>query len=1120
MFKNNTKSIDAKQIEKQFYNFLDKYKVTGKGVPYTHTSFGSPWSKWDIPDSELDEFYDIYVQTLGKVVTHITERPKNVGPLLLDLDFNFTDNDGERKYTEKEIEYIICLTNTTIKKYYDVNSLNLKAYVFEKNEPTHKDKKLYKDGFHIVYPYMAMSIPMRFLVIHEVMMKTQQTKGFIHIPFTNSYNDVFDKSIVENNGWMLFGSRKHDGYYYFLTHIYKQTLAEEDVEKCVLPTLVKLFSNRKYGDDDETPYRDDIDASELEELKAEMLATYSAKAKTKSKNINSYVNTYYDDNKDSDDEDTDDEDTDNENSEDDSNDEIEGENSDDEQQLTEPYDDQDFCEVDPLSKKSSKKSDKKSKNKNNDVDAMNGEEYKEIRNKLQEKVEDKRKKGKLSDKKMAERLVAIMSRKRATEYESWLHVCWALKATSPKLLPAFKKFSQKTKKKNYDEKTCEKFWERARDQGFTISSLHYWAKHDNPEQYAELMRDSVYDLLEMALSKTEYDIAKVIFELYKYTFKCSSISHSTWYEFQKHRWVQVQKGYTLYMKISEDLTKEFAQMNAYIYAKAAAINARDRDEIFKKGEAVKKVIDDLKKSGPKGRIMSECEKLFYDPEFEEKLDNKRDLIGFNNGVYDLKNGCFRAGTPDDFVTLTTGHNYEEFTMDHEYIQGINKFMGEVQTEEDMREYILRLLSSYLDGHTKKQQFIIWTGSGCHAKGTKIMMHDGSLKNVEDIKIGEKLMGDDSKPRNVKRLCRGNSIMYKITPVKGDPYIVNDKHILCLKRFNNDETLEISVERFCRQYEHYKDYKGYRINLKDCSYQVYDFKFEKLEVDNYYGFELDANNRYVMGDFTITHNSNGKSTLVEFFQLAFGEYCGVLPITVLTRKRGSSGAATPELASTRGKRFVVFQEPENDDQIYVGYMKELTGGDWIYARKLFGDPFRFKPQFKLLMTCNKLPYIPSTDGGTWRRLRVSPYDSEFIDGKPKGPKQFKKDYDLMDKLEEWKSALMWYLLNVYYPKYKKTGLEEPEKVKIFTKKYKKASDFYLEFIEENLLVTEKKADFESLDIVFTAFKNWYNESYSTRCPVNKKELQDYLEKNNYKVGNGYIFGVKFKCDDKNAEKFEG
>ena len=41
------------------------------------------------------------------------------------------------------------------------------------------------------------------------------------------------------------------------------------------------------------------------------------------------------------------------------------------------------------------------------------------------------------------------------------------------------------------------------------------------------------------------------------------------------------------------------------------------------------------------------------------------------------------------------------------------------------------------------------------------------------------MGDDSKPRNVLSLARGQDEMYKIIPIKGDTYTVNEEHILCL-----------------------------------------------------------------------------------------------------------------------------------------------------------------------------------------------------------------------------------------------------------------------------------------------------------------------------------------------------
>ncbi len=366
----------------------------------------------------------------------------------------------------------------------------------------------------------------------------------------------------------------------------------------------------------------------------------------------------------------------------------------------------------------------------------------------------------------------------------------------------------------------------------------------------------------------------------------------------------------------------------------------------------------------------------YDPKFEEKLDANIYLIGFNNGVYDLKESRFRPGTPDDCVKLSTGYDWEEYSIDHEYVKGIKKFVQQVQNEEDMSEYILTLLASYLDGSTKKEQFIIWTGTG----------------------------------------------------------------------------------------------------------------------------------------------GNGKSKLIEFFMSAFGEYTDTLPVTLLTQKRAAAGSATPELAEMRGKRFGVFQESEKKDELQVGYMKELTGGDMIITRRLYKDPIKYKPQFKLLLACNKLPTINSDDGGTWRRLRVSPFESEFVDKpNPKLKNQFKRDYELSEKLELWKKAFLWLLIKVYYPIYMKTNLIEPEKVTQFTKKYKKQSDVFLEYIDASIVQTRKKEDYETFTSVWVSFKFWYSESYVGRCPFSLKDLVDYFNANNFKCDKKNVYGIKYTgIDEKDCD----
>ena len=76
---------------------------------------------------------------------------------------------------------------------------------------------------------------------------------------------------------------------------------------------------------------------------------------------------------------------------------------------------------------------------------------------------------------------------------------------------------------------------------------------------------------------------------------------------------------------------------------------------------------------------------------------------------------------------------------------------------------------------------IYCGAGkCLGIDTPVLMYDGSIKLVQDIKIGEKLMGDDSTSREVLTLARGSEMMYKISSDKSDTYIVNESHILSLK----------------------------------------------------------------------------------------------------------------------------------------------------------------------------------------------------------------------------------------------------------------------------------------------------------------------------------------------------
>jgi superfamily II DNA or RNA helicase len=166
---------------------------------------------------------------------------------------------------------------------------------------------------------------------------------------------------------------------------------------------------------------------------------------------------------------------------------------------------------------------------------------------------------------------------------------------------------------------------------------------------------------------------------------------------------------------------------------------------------------------------------------------------------------------------------------------------------------------------------------CLSKNTPIMMYDGSIKMVQDIKVGDQLMGDDSTPRNVLSLARGREMMYDIIPNKGDKYTVNESHILSLKcstnhskKYRKGEIYDISV----------KDY----LNLPKCFHgpggPLLGFRvpimFSKKDVD------IDP---YILGYWLGDGNSGNAGITSEEYEVVcyFKEYCEKINCDIIQNK---------------------------------------------------------------------------------------------------------------------------------------------------------------------------------------------------------------------------------------------
>lgn len=98
--------------------------------------------------------------------------------------------------------------------------------------------------------------------------------------------------------------------------------------------------------------------------------------------------------------------------------------------------------------------------------------------------------------------------------------------------------------------------------------------------------------------------------------------------------------------------------------------------------------------------------------------------------------------------------------------------------EAFQQYLQEKLLVINNGAKYGQVILLAGGSGCLDKDTPVIMADGSIKMVQDIESGDKVMGPDSRPRTVGELHTGTQEMLRVTTIKGDSYVCNRQHIHC------------------------------------------------------------------------------------------------------------------------------------------------------------------------------------------------------------------------------------------------------------------------------------------------------------------------------------------------------
>lgn len=253
--------------------------------------------------------------------------------------------------------------------------------------------------------------------------------------------------------------------------------------------------------------------------------------------------------------------------------------------------------------------------------------------------------------------------------------------------------------------------------------------------------------------------------------------------------------------------------------------------------------------------------------------------------------------------------------------------------------------------------------------------------------------------------------------------------------------------------------------------------------------------------------NGKSVFSNVVSDVAGNYAKQMNVQTIVAKKNQSGSANSDIARLEGARIVTSSELNEGDRFDESLVKQLTGGDKILARFLYGSEFEYKPKFKIWMATNHLPIIRGTDDGIWRRIKIIPFNIQI-------PKE-KVDKKLEYKLKaEYTGILNWIVQGAIM--WQQECLEDPEAVRQVIENYRAEMDPLDAFLEE-CCTTGQNYSIKARDM-YDAYHEWAKESEEYKMSMTKfgREMSKKLLRVKKRDGWCYV-GLKLKEPD-NDYKF--
>jgi P4 family phage/plasmid primase-like protien len=678
-----------------------------------------------------------------------------------------------------------------------------------------------------------------------------------------------------------------------------------------------------------------------------------------------------------------------------------------------------------------------------------------------------------------EKLLNLLPNKYYDDYYLWIKVGLALFNTSEDYLVYWDDWSKKSTK--YEINTCKKIWKnfsKKYTNPITIKSIHKWVNEAEPEKYIILRRDyyildCICEYKKLLPKECDLKISNIVKNQNNYVIRyddkycpISNIKHeasNTFSEILKngtllHRCsnnVCDGKIFNIDAMIDQKIMNKLFENNSIMmnYVKIGSVNIVNTNNIDN-NDTINIINDD------------------YDI-FADKKFNKLVLESLSGTPYDIA-AVLHYMYRDEYVYSSKTDRLYRYNKHYWILSDDLELKKNIST--NLYEAYKKVYTFYNDKYTnddfnkdtmqKRVQIIKTIMSSLKKTAIKKNIMTELQEHFDNGSFEEKL------DKNINLLCFTNGVY--------------DLKTMQFRDGKKDDYVSMTV--------------GYDYDPNSKNSLLNESLEQILPIDNVRNYVLKVLSTCLSG---IVKNqkffcfsgtgSNGKSFLLAIIKQVLGDYFCAVPVSLITQKRGLAEQASPQIMKTINKRMIVFSEPNKNDVLNVGIIKEMSGSDTISARQLNEKPIEFVPQFKMFLLCNFLPYIdPNEDYSTWRRIRNIQFISTFVDKpNPENKHEFQKNEDLENQIINWRMPFMNILLK-YFAEYIKEGLNDIPEVMQSTDEYKDTDDFYKEFTKEYITKTDNKNDYIKFSTLKTDFEHWYHKNFH-KIPPKMKEIKQYFEK---------------------------